>query len=324
MSAALEMQGVVKCYGRRRALDGMDLAVPAGSIFGLVGSNGAGKTTSLAVSVGFLIPASGTVNLLGEGPFNPSIHTGRVSILPQDSRLPPYSRVEELLRFYGRLQGLSEKELCSSIEDVLEWTHLTDRRRSAIKTLSHGMIRRVTIAQTFLGNPELVLLDEPLNGLDPREASRVREIIRQRRGRQTILISSHNLNDIELVCDAVAFIEAGKVVRQDSLEAIVRRGHSVTYRLQGGTVPLEELKTLLPHCAWDEDPAGEKLTVRFNGVSYCEADINAAILPVLLRGRVGILEIRRGSDLESEYLAVTERGQPPSRTNGCASGGAQV
>ena len=98
---SLELKGVVKYYGRRKALDGLDLSVPAGSIFGLVGSNGAGKTTSMAVSMGFLRPASGSVSLFGEGAFQPSLHAGRVSLLPQDARLPPHSRVEELLRFYG-------------------------------------------------------------------------------------------------------------------------------------------------------------------------------------------------------------------------------
>ena len=193
MTAALELSSVVKFYGRRQALAGLDLHVPAGSIFGLVGSNGAGKTTAMAVTVGLLHSSSGSISLLGEGPFDPSKHSGRVSLLPQDSRLPLHSRVEELLTFYGQLQGLSEGPLKESIDNVLDWTHLQDRRRSQVRTLSHGMMRRLTIAQAFLGHPELVLLDEPMSGLDPRESSRIRHILHRRRRMQTIIISSHNL-----------------------------------------------------------------------------------------------------------------------------------
>ena len=124
MNCALEFKGVTKNYGSRRALDGLDLAVPRGAIFGLVGSNGAGKTTALAVSVGLLRRDAGTVSLLGEGAFDPERHAGRVTLLPQDSRLPLHARVEDLLWFYGRLQGLSEGTLRESIDEVLEWVHL--------------------------------------------------------------------------------------------------------------------------------------------------------------------------------------------------------
>ena len=111
MSAALELRGVTKSYGRTRALDGLDLHVPAGSIFGLVGSNGAGKTTAMAVSVGLLQTEAGEINLFGAGPFRPEKHAGRVTLLPQDSRFPPHARVEELLRFYSRVQGAGEDSI---------------------------------------------------------------------------------------------------------------------------------------------------------------------------------------------------------------------
>ena len=115
MSAALQFHGVVKCYGRLRALDGLDLTVPRGSIFGLVGSNGAGKTTAMAIALGLLRPGAGRIDLLGEGPFTPDRHAGRGALLPQDSSFPAHTRVEELLRFYGRIQGLSSAALTPAI-----------------------------------------------------------------------------------------------------------------------------------------------------------------------------------------------------------------
>jgi ABC-type multidrug transport system ATPase subunit len=302
VSPALTFQGVVKTYRRIRALDGLDLCVPAGSIFGLVGSNGAGKTTAMSVAVGLLQPQAGSVDLFGEGPFDPNRHGGRVAVLPQDSRPPPHARVEELLRFYGGLQGLRGGELAGAVSDLLDWVHLRDRAGSAVRTLSHGMTRRLTIAQAFLGMPGLVLLDEPLNGLDPREAARVRDLIRGRRGRQTIVISSHNLSDIEALCDHVAFIEHGRLVRQDTLDMIMRRSHRVTFQLAPAAIPLEALRSALPAVEWEA--AAGSLTATFPA-TLTVAELNARALPILLQANVPVLEIRRGSNLESEYLRAS-------------------
>ncbi len=303
MTTALELRGVVKRYGRLCALDGLDLTVPCGSIFGLVGSNGAGKTTAMAVTVGLLHPAAGRINVLGNGPFCPEHHAGRVSLLPQDSRFPPHARVEDLLRFYGRLQGLPANELSKSIESVLDWVHLTDRRRSSVRTLSHGMNRRLAIAQAFLGMPQLVLLDEPLNGLDPREAARVRDLIRERRGQLSVVISSHNLSDIEALCDTVAFIERGRLVRQDALDTIVRRSHRVTYVLAKPLATLDLLRKVIPDAVWDQSVDGTTINATFTAPLTAER-LNAAVLECLLHSQAGILEVRRGSDLESEYLRM--------------------
>jgi ABC-type multidrug transport system ATPase subunit len=312
MTTALTFQGVVKKYRRIRALDGLDLSVPAGSIFGLVGSNGAGKTTAMAVAVGLLRPHAGTVDLFGEGAFDPQRHGGRVAVLPQDSRPPPHARVAELLRFYGGLQGVRDPELTQAVDTLLDWVHLRDRARSAVRTLSHGMTRRLTVAQAFLGSPELVLLDEPLNGLDPREAARVRDLIRGRRGRQTIVISSHNLADIEALCDHVAFVEHGRLVRQDTLAAITRQSHRVTFVLAPCTPPLEALRAALPEVDWAA--AQEALTATF-AAPLTAAELNARALPVLLQAGIPVLEIHRGSDLESEYLRASAADAPCTKEN---------
>ena len=313
MNLALEFKGVVKTYGSRRALDRLDLAVPRGTIFGLVGSNGAGKTTALAVSVGLLRHDEGAVSLLGDGPFHPDRHAGRVTLLPQDSRLPLHARAEDLLRFYGRLQGLPEGALRESVDEVLEWVHLRDRRRSPVRTLSHGMMRRLTIAQAFLGRPELVLLDEPMSGLDPREAARIRAILKRRHDSQTVVISSHNLHELETLCDAAAFIEAGRLVRQDSMDTLTRRSHRVAYFLEPGgrPLPMEELKQALPGATWEPSFEGAELTVKFFGENTRTAEINARVLEILLRHGLGVVEVRRGSNLESEYFSATDSHAPP-------------
>ena len=315
MTAALTLKGVVKCYGRRRALDGLDLAVPQGAVFGLVGSNGAGKTTALSVSAGLLRRDGGDIDLLGLGPFRAETHAGRLTLLPQDSRFPPYARVEDLLAYYGHLQGVPAARLATDIDMLLEWVHLTDRRRSPVRTLSHGMNRRLSIAQAFLGSPDLVLLDEPLNGLDPREAARMRDLIRERRGRQTIVISSHNLADIEILCDVVAFVEHGRLVRQDTLDRIVRRSHRLTYVL-AAPLSVAALAEAAPGVAWQTSADGREHTASY-AEPWTPESVNAQALPALLKSGAGVLEIRRGSDLETEYLNMT----PPLPPKPVASSG---
>jgi len=219
---ALETRNLVKRYGRRRVLDGFSLAVPRGAVLGLVGANGAGKTTWMMTVAGLLRPASGTIDILGGGPFDAAVHAGRLALLPQDSELPLEATPMGLFYRFGRLQGLSAEAARRSAAEVLAAVNLADRAKSSIRALSHGMRTRVRVAQCFLGSPELVLLDEPLNGLDPLEADRLRRFLRSRAGKQTIVISSHNLHDVEQLCTHVAFVERGRVSRMDTLGALTR------------------------------------------------------------------------------------------------------
>jgi ABC-type multidrug transport system ATPase subunit len=163
------------------------------------------------------------------------------------------------------------------------------------------MRRRAAVAQAFLGMPELVLLDEPLSGLDPREAARVRDMIRLRRGRQTIVISSHHLADIEALCDTVAFIEHGRRIRQDTLDAIVRRSGRIRYTVARGPAPLAALHAALPDVEWTAAADGTEITAVFPD-RYTPEELNTQALAILLAANTGVLEIRRGSDLETEYL----------------------
>ncbi len=186
---ALVFNDVVKRFGRRRALDSFNMRVPRGMTCGLVGSNAAGKTTSIAVATGMLSYNSGSVELLGDGHFDPAKHAGRVSMMPQDSELPLYARVRDILAFYARLQGMTGSGITKEVDRVIEWVHLSDRADAQVNTLSHGMRRRIVVAQAFLGAPELILLDEPMSGLDPREVINIRKLLQRRSDEQTVIIS---------------------------------------------------------------------------------------------------------------------------------------
>ncbi len=304
MNAALAWRGVVKRYRRRAALDGLDLEIPAGSFCGLVGSNGAGKTTSLFIAAGLTRPTAGAVDILGDGPFDARRHGGRLTILPQDSELPRDSRPRELLVHYARLQGLTPVAARASADEALERVHLADRAASLIRTLSHGMKKRVMIAQCFLGDPELVLLDEPLSGLDPRESARIRDYLLPQRGRRTVLISSHNLHEIEILCDRVAFIEQGRAVRMDTLAALTGRDGVMTYRLAAPPA-LEPLRAAAPDAQFQFEEAGGRLVCRYPAQSYSPDELNRRLLPRLLDA--GVFSVEQGERLETQYLR-----QPPA------------
>ena len=225
---AVSTKGLVKRYGKRRALDGFSLDVPEGCVLGLVGPNGAGKTTWMMAVAGLLRTDAGQVGLFGTGQaFDASIHSGRLAILPQDSELPLESTAEGFLRGLARLQGLSPRASRESVASVLEAVNLAERAKASIRSLSHGMRKRLMAAQCFLGSPELILLDEPMNGLDPEETARFRKLILARPENCTVVISSHNLSDLEKLCTQIAFVSSGKVAKVVSLEALAASGVSL-------------------------------------------------------------------------------------------------
>jgi ABC-type multidrug transport system ATPase subunit len=302
MTYAIDTRDLVKCYGSRRALDGLTLAVPRFSLLGLIGPNGAGKTTWMMSVAGFLRLSSGSIDLLGSGPFDAATHRGRISILPQDSELPLESRPLELLTHYGMLQGLSRAEARQSAAALLADVHLGDRQSAAIRTLSHGMRKRVMIAQCFIGYPEVILLDEPLSGLDPREVAHMREFLRRRRGRQTVVVSSHNLHDIELVCDHVAFMEKGKAVRVAPLAEVTGASSRLIYRLTSAPSDLAALSAAAPQADLALAAGGLELTCAYDPRACAADQINRLLLPVLLAQGCGILTVAQGASLESEYL----------------------
>ncbi len=306
IGVSLATRDLVKRYGRRRALDGFTLAVPRGAMMGLVGANGAGKTTWMMAVAGFLRLASGTVDLLGRGPFDAKTHVGRFSILPQDSALPLEARPGELLYRYARMQGLSAETARRSASEMLAAVNLADRARSSVRSLSHGMRMRVRLAQCFLGSPEVVLLDEPLNGLDPVEADRIRQFLRRRRGRQTIVVSSHNLHDIETLCTHVAFVEKGRVAHTSTLEAITQATHRVTYTLAAEPADRAALAAAVPGATFAWTEAAHTLVCTLDGSNGDIGAVNRKLLPALL-AQTDVLAVSSGQTLEEAYLQSDRR-----------------
>lgn len=298
---AVVARNLVKKYGRGYALNGFSLSVPVGSTMGLVGRNGAGKTTLMMIMAGFVLPSSGSIDILRCGAFNAARHGGRLSILPQDSELPLEARARELLVRYARLQGLQPAAAKKSADELVAAFNLEAHADKRIRALSHGMRKRIMVAQAFIGDPEIVLLDEPLSGLDPVEAFRMRDFIRARRARQTVVISSHNLDDIEKLCTHVAFIDGGKLERVDLLSAITSGSGRIVYTLKrrpDDLTALERLERSLS-LSWDGDSG--VLTAVFSEDVPPET-VNAKLLPELLA--FGVVSVVSGRSLAEAYLSV--------------------
>jgi len=198
---------------RVHAVRGVDLAVQTGEIFGYLGPNGAGKTTSMKMAMGLIQPTAGSIEVLGGDIVDPAIRR-RIGYLPEHPFFYDYLTAFEILDFYGQLYELPRKARRARIDSLLELVGLSDARDRTLRRFSKGMLQRVGIAQALIADPDLVILDEPLSGLDPMGRREVRNIIISLREQgKTVFFSTHILNDIETICDRVAMIVHGQVVR---------------------------------------------------------------------------------------------------------------
>jgi ABC-2 type transport system ATP-binding protein len=198
---------------------------------------------------------------------------------------------------------LDARAAAAEADRLLDQVHLVDRARSPVRTLSHGMRKRLALAQCFIGVPEAVLLDEPLSGLDPREVAHMRAFIAAQRGRRAILISSHNLHEIELLCDHVAFVEKGRTTRFGPTDAIAGRLGVLVFTLAPGSrPPLEALAAGAAGVDVAYDEAAAELTCRFDAAVHQPETVNTQVLRILLDAGTGILTVARGGSLESEFI----------------------
>jgi ABC-2 type transport system ATP-binding protein len=294
------LSDVVKRYGKLAALDGLSLAVPQGAACAVIGPNGSGKTTMFAVVAGLLAISAGRVELFGEGPFDARRHAGRLGLMPQDSAPSPHASLLQSLCYYAELGGLSPHAARREADAWLGRMRLAERAHARPGELSHGMRRRFSVAQAFLGSPELVLLDEPTAGLDPELVAEMRGLFMERRGQTTLLISSHVLSELEDVCDYAVFLERGRLVRQGAMRNLLQSDTLVRLELtrQPDLGALRERVGAL-EVQW----RAPKLDVRLRGDQPIDV-ANAKLLRELLAQEVGILGLETGQSLEASYLAT--------------------
>lgn len=238
MTLAIETHDIRKTYkpGRRGevvALQGLQLEVQQGHVFGFIGPNGAGKTTCIKILSGLAWPSAGSARVFGHfaGSIEARAHLG---YLPEIANYHDFMSVEEMLLTHAELAGVAAFERRKACDDALEAVQLSERRRSRIRELSKGMQQRFGIAQALVGNPQLLILDEPTSGLDPLAQKEVKDVILTLRERGiTIFFSSHKLTEVETICDLIGILHRGRLLRCCPLEAMLETGTHVDIRFNG-------------------------------------------------------------------------------------------
>ena len=208
MSVLIKASGLSKSYGAKQALNNVSFEIQKGAPVALVGPNGAGKTTLFSLLCGYIIPSHGELSILGHKPGSAALFN-QVSALPQDAQLDPRFNIDKQLAFYGKLQGMGAKQSHNEALRVLDLVGLKEVAKQRAGDLSHGMRKRVTIAQALIGSPKIVMLDEATAGLDPIHAREVRELVSSLSDEATFILSSHDLTELERLCSQVLHLDKG-------------------------------------------------------------------------------------------------------------------
>ena len=234
-------------WGRRvTAVDELSLDVRRGEIYGFLGPNGAGKTTTIKILMGLIYPSRGTARLFGQ-PVGDQTAKAKVGFLPESPYFYDYLTSREFLRFYGHLFGLLGATLEKRIDELLELVSMTHARDLQLRKFSKGMLQRVGIAQALINDPELVILDEPMSGLDPIGRREVRDlIVRLKESGKTVMFSSHILHDAELLCDRVAMIMKGKLVACGQVSELIDHGTTQEVEMVVDRLSPEGIEELRP------------------------------------------------------------------------------
>jgi ABC-2 type transport system ATP-binding protein len=270
--------GLTKRFGPRTAVDGLDMTVPAGVVAGFIGANGAGKTTTLRMLLGLVRPSEGTATVLGHDLREPSAYLPKVGALIESPAFYPGLSGERNLRVQTTLGGIPDRR----IPEVLEVVGLTGRGGDPYKSYSLGMKQRLGIASALLGEPELLVLDEPTNGLDPTGIREMRELLRRVADTGlTVLVSSHQLSELEQVCDWLVMVDSGRQVFQGTTSQLLAAGSDRLVLATEHPRDLDRLVTLVRDLGALAERQGRKVHVPLGGVDDVTgflAEINRAAM----------------------------------------------
>ena len=236
---AVRSEGLTKVYGSLKAVEGLDLEVPAGSVFGLIGPNGAGKSTTFAVLASLLLPTAGTVRVAGFDPITQPFEVRRrIGYMPDVMGVYDNLEVGEYLEFFAASYRIPRSSWPGLLDGLLELVDLEGKRDAMVDSLSRGMKQRLSLARALVHDPEVLILDEPASGLDPRARVELRGLLSELSARgKTIVISSHILAELEEMCTHVGILEAGRLLAAGTpadIRARLTSGRTVLVRLRGG------------------------------------------------------------------------------------------
>jgi len=314
--AAVACRGLTKRFGGASgvlAVNGLDLDVPAGSVFGLLGPNGAGKTTTLRLITGLARPTGGTVAIDGvqvAGEADRGLGTRRaIGVLDQDPRYYGWMTGRELVVLAGRLQGLSSSDATGRATETLDVVGLSDAAKRRIGGYSGGMRQRLGIAQALVSRPRLLVLDEPVSSLDPEGRRDLLVLIEQLGAAATVIFSTHVLTDIERICDRVGIIDHGRLVTEGPLDELLARFAQPLYRLEpepDQTAAIETLTARLRETPWVDDVRVDPARIMVSITD--ETAASAGLLPLIVAAGVRLAAFERvRPSLEDVFLRLVGR-----------------
>jgi ABC-2 type transport system ATP-binding protein len=220
----IEVKGLVKTYGAKRAVDGVTFTVKRGDILGFLGPNGAGKSTTMKMITGFLRPDAGSATVDGvDVAANPVAVKSKLGYLPESAPAYPEMTVEEFLSFIAEVRGFRKAARATQVDRAIALTHLAPVRKQTIETLSKGFKQRVGFAQALLHDPAVLILDEPTDGLDPNQKNEVRALIKSMAVEKAVILSTHILEEVDAICNRVIIISRGRVVADETPEQLRAR-----------------------------------------------------------------------------------------------------
>ena len=307
----IEVENLTKRYGRTTAVDGVSFRVQKGEILGFLGPNGAGKTTTMRILTCYLPPTEGTARVAGYDVFQSPLEVKRrVGYIPETPPLYPDMDVEGFLDFCAKIKGVPSASRKAKIDEAVEKTRIGDVRRKLIGQLSKGYRQRVGLAQAILANPDVLILDEPTAGLDPKQIIETRELIKSLGGGHTIVLSTHILPEVSMTCGRVVIINKGKVVAEDTPENLTRRLRGagalrVDVRGDAAAAAAEAVRSVpgvLSVRARAESPEATTLEVE----AEAGRDVRGAIARAVVSRGLDLLALQQvGMSLEEIFLHLT-------------------
>lgn len=308
----IEVTNLTKKYGDHIAVDHLSFRVEKGQIYGFLGPNGAGKSTTMNIITGYLAATEGTVTIDGKDiQKDPEEAKRSIGYLPE---LPPLyvdMTVREYLEFVAELKKVPKKERKQQIDEAMEMTQITDMQQRLIKNLSKGYRQRVGLAQAILGYPEVIILDEPTVGLDPKQIIEIRDLIRKLGENHTVILSSHILSEVSAVCDHIMIIAHGKLVASDSpenLQKLMSGSMELNLEVKGSAAAVKSaLQEISQIDRIEENTEASKNVAKLKVISKENADIREQVFYALADAKLPILEMTHAEkSLEDIFLELTE------------------
>lgn len=321
--ALIEVRNLVKKYGNHTAVDHLNFKIESGRIYGFLGPNGAGKSTTMNIMTGYLGATEGEVFIDGHNILKePEEAKRHIGYLPEQPPLYMDMTVREYLNFAAELKGIKKAKREDEITEVEKLVKIKDVEHRLIKNLSKGYRQRVGLAQAVLGFPEIIILDEPSVGLDPKQIIEIRELIRKLAKNHTVILSSHILAEVREVCDHILIISKGKLVASDTPENLEQLlGEHNTVEIEAEASP-SDLRLILKKV-----PGIERIETKENGEGVCVAfihekkgvDVRESVFRAFASAELPLLTLKRsGTTLEDVFMELTQRDIIPkalSRSN---------